>query len=239
MRSMNILLIIVLALIIFESVRGMNRGLIKTIFAVCSFVVTLILTGIFSPVVTKNLQSNEKVVGYFSEKIEVILPLEELLEQGVEKGKEAQKELLERLPLPESIVDSLIENNETDYYDALGVESFEDYISNYIACMIISAISFVATFLVIYIALKILCFSLDLISKLPVLNQINQLCGLAAGFVHGMLLVWLGCIALTAISGSELGGKLMKMVTDSEILSYIYNHNLLLSTLTDLTKTLF
>ena len=174
----------------------------------------------------------------FSEKIEELLPLEEILEQGVETAKSKQEKFLRSLPLPDSIIEALTENNSEEYYEALAVDSFEDYISNYIACTIISAISFVVTFLVIYIALKVLCFSLDLISKLPVLHQINKLFGMAAGFLHGLLLVWLGCIVLTAISGSEAGGKLMAMVVESELLSFIYNNNLLLSTATDLAKTL-
>ncbi len=236
---MNVLLIVVLALVVIETVRGMKRGFIKTVFSVCSFIVTLIVTLLFSPMITKSLQNNEKVVGYFAEKIEAVLPLEEIWEQGAAEGAEEQKSFLEQLPLPDSVVEALVENNVVDYYEALGVHSFGDYISNYIACTIISAVSFVGVFLIVWIVLKILCFSLDLISKLPLLNQINQLCGLAAGFVHGMLLVWLGCIVLTAISGTEFGSNLMKMVAESELLSYIYGHNMLQSVLPDLAKTLF
>lgn len=237
---MNILLIIVVAFMILCAWFGMKRGFIKTVFAMFSFIVTLLLTALVSPVVSRSLQNNDKIVDYFADKIDALLPLEEVESRvDLDAKKTAQAEFLQKLPLPESIVESLTENNSTDYYEALGVHSFVDYLCRSIASMIINALAFAGTFLVVFILLKILCFSLDLVSKLPVLNQINHLFGFAAGFLYAIMIVWVGCILLMAFGTTEFGSNLMKMVSESRLLSFIYNHNLLLSKITDLTKILF
>lgn len=237
---MNILLIIVAAFLVLNSWLSMKRGFVKTIFAMFSLIVALLLTALVSPVVSKGLQQNEKVVGYFADRVRGLLPFDEAASKTDLEGKKArQAEFLQKLPLPGEIVESLTENNSMDYYIALGVNTFEDYLCHYLANVIINALAFTATFIVIYILLKVLCISLDLVSKLPGLNQINHLLGLAAGFIYAMMIIWLGCILLTAFGGTGFGSNLMKMVSESSLLSFIYNHNLLLDEITDLTKILF
>ena len=145
-----------------------------------------------------------------------------------------QKRFLDSLPLPESIREQLVQNNSRDFYKTLGVDTFRAYLCNYIACMIISALSFVATFVAMLILLKVLCFSLDLISKLPVLNQVNHLLGMAAGLAYALLLVWVGGVILTALGSTEAGSSLMKQVNDSAFLSFLYNNNPLMGKVADL-----
>ena len=225
---MNILLIIVLAFLLLSAWIGMKRGLIKTIFSMFSMIITIILTVLVSPAVSKGLQENEKIMGYFVEKADALIPFEEIESKlELETKKAAQAEFLKKLHLPESVIESLTENNSIDYYKAFGIDTFEDYLCHSIASVVINALAFAITFLVILILLKVLCFSLNIVSKLPVLNQANHLLGFATGFLYAIMIVGVGCILLTAASSTEMGSRLMKMVTESSILSYIYNHNLL------------
>lgn len=237
---MNVLTIVIIAFLAVNAVIGMKRGLIKTVFSMFSVIVALILTAFVSPIVTQKLQENEKVMDYFSEKVDAVLPFDEVESMlNLEAKKTEQAEFLQSLPLPESIRKQLMEDNSADFYSALGVDNFRDYLCNYIACMIISAISFVLTFLVLILLLKVLCVSLDLISKLPVLNQVNHLLGMAAGIAYALLLIWVGGVVLTAVSGTAAGSSLLEMVNDSAFLSFLYNNNPLLGKVSDLSKVLF
>lgn len=235
---MNILLIVVVAVLAVSAVIGKKKGFIKMVFSMFSLIVALLLTAFISPVVAGQLQENEKVVGYFADKAEDILPFEEAGEKINSGAQSVQENFLNDLPLPESIKKSLLENNNKDYYSALGVKSFEEYICNYIACMIISALSFVLTFLVIFILLQVLCFSLDLISKLPVLNGANHLLGMAVGVLDALILIWIFFIAVTAIGGTSAGSSLLRMISESKLLTFLYDNNLLLGKVIDLTKLL-
>lgn len=234
---MNVLLVVIVAFFGINALAGMKRGLIKTVFSMFSVIVALLATAFLSPVLTQWLQGNENVMEYFVEKADAVLPFDEVESMlNLEKKGAEQKRFLDSLPLPESIREQLAQNNSRDFYKTLGVDTFRAYLCNYIACMIISALSFVATFVAMLILLKVLCFSLDLISKLPVLNQVNHLLGMAAGLAYALLLVWVGGVILTALGSTEAGSSLMKQVNDSAFLSFLYNNNPLMGKVADLDK---
>lgn len=234
---MNVLLVVIVAFFGINALAGMKRGLIKTVFSMFSVIVALLATAFLSPVLTQWLQGNENVMEYFVEKADAVLPFDEVESMlNLEKKEAEQKRFLDSLPLPESIREQLVQNNSRDFYKTLGVDTFRAYLCNYIACMIISALSFVATFAAMLILLKVLCFSLDLISKLPVLNQVNHLLGMAAGLAYALLLVWVGGVILTALGSTEAGSSLMKQVNDSAFLSFLYNNNPLMGKVADLDK---
>ncbi len=234
---MNVLLVVIVAFFGINALAGMKRGLIKTVFSMFSVIVALLATAFLSPVLTQWLQGNENVMEYFVEKADAVLPFDEVESMlNIEKKEAEQKRFLDSLPLPESIREQLAQNNSRDFYKTLGVDTFRAYLCNYIACMIISALSFVATFAAMLILLKVLCFSLDLISKLPVLNQVNHLLGMPAGLAYALLLVWVGGVILTALGSTEAGSSLMKQVNDSAFLSFLYNNNPLMGKVADLDK---
>lgn len=228
---MNTLTLLVIGIIALFTFLGYRAGLIKTIFSIFSLIATLILTLIINPYVSTALQSNEQVIGYFSEKVEEALSLDEV-DQSIQNKATA----VDKLPIPKNFKNTLIKNDNVDSYDVLGVSNFKDYISNSIARMVINALSFAITFIIIFISLKILFGVLNIISKLPVLHQINKLTGLLAGFVQGLLVVWLLCIGLTVLSGTHLGRICFEMINESKFLGLVYNNNLILQFFVDITK---
>lgn len=228
---MNWLLLIVLAILIINALIGRRVGFIRTVFSLCSLVVALALTVWVSPLVNDFIRGNEKFYDGITTKVEKILPF---AEEEV-KAKE-QISLIEELKLPQSIKDSLIENNNAEVYEELSIKGFKAYVSNYLTGIIINALAFFLTFIIILIVLWAICFSLNLISKLPLLNQINKTAGLLAGLVHGLIVVWIFFILMTVFGSNELGQKGLAMVGESQILSFIYNNNFLLGFITSATK---
>lgn len=230
---MNILSLIVIGIIILYTFLGYKSGFIKTVFSICSTIIALILTLLVSPHISKALQEREDVVNYFSEKVEKVLSLDK-----VDNAVATQVEQIEKLPIPKSLKDTLLDTNNTETYDALNVTNFTGYLSHSLACIIINALCFIVTFLVLLIGLRILCKVLDIISKLPVLHQINKITGLIAGFARGLITIWLLCIALTIFSGTDFGRNCFEMINESVFLSILYNNNFILNFTTNLSKTL-
>jgi uncharacterized membrane protein required for colicin V production len=230
-ENMNWLLLIVLAILIINALIGRKVGFIKTVFSLCSLVLALALTVWISPLVNNFIRGNEKFYDSITSKVEKILPFAE-----EEAKANEQISLIEELKLPQSIKDSLIENNNSEVYKELSIHGFKAYVSNYLTGIIINALAFFITFLVILIILWVICFSLNLISKLPLLNQINKTAGLLAGLVHGLIVVWIFFILMTVFGTTELGQKGLAMVDESQVLSLIYNNNYLLSFVTSATK---
>lgn len=224
---MNWLLIVVSAILIVNALIGYKMGFIKSIFSLISFVLALILTIWISPTVNKSLAENEKFHQMISEKTELMLSIDD-------KEAEAsdQEELINDLPLPNSIKDTLIENKEK------GENNLKEYIVDYVTGVIINAISFVLTFLVVFILLWVISFALNIISKLPLIHQMNKLAGLFMGAIQGFIIVWLLFILLTVFGGTQIGQDAFQMIQDSRILDYIYNNNLLLRIVTNAVSLL-
>lgn len=230
---MNWMLIIVAAILIINALIGWKTGFIKMIFSLCFMILAVVLTLWISPYVNNFMRGNDKIYGSVTEKVEKVLP-----KVSDKTDKNEQISTIEGLTLPKSIKDALIENNNTEVYKKLAVNSFQEYLSNYLTGIVINALAFVITFAIILISLWVLCFVLDLISKLPLLNQVNHLAGLLAGLVHGLVIVWIFFLVLTVFQSSELGQKAMQMIGDNEILSLIYNNNILIDFVTSATKIL-
>lgn len=231
---MNWLLIAVLAILIVNALIGRKVGFIKIVFSLCSLIITLILTTWISPMVNDVMRGNEKFYDLVIDKVEVLLPFEE-----EDTKTNEQVSYIEELPMPQSIKDTLIENNNTDIYKTLAVNNFKEYVSNYLASVVINAMAFIFTFIVILILLWVISIALNLISKLPILNQINKTAGMLAGFIQGLIIVWIFFLVITVFGGTEWGQEALMMVEQSEILGFVYNNNYLLSFITSAAKMFF
>lgn len=228
---MNWLLIVVVAILAVNTLIGMKAGFIKTIFSLCSMVVAILLTLWISPMVGDFMKSNQKIYNAISSKVEKMLPFSEN-----EADTNNEESMIKELRLPKSIQNSMIKNNNEDIYSNLDVEigNFKGYVNSYLTGMIINALSFILTFIVILVLLWVICIALDIVSKLPLLNQLNKTAGLVAGLLHGLVVVWLFFILVTVFQSTGLGQQAMEMIYDSQVLSLIYNNNLLLKFVTSI-----
>lgn len=233
-KSMNWLLIAVIVILGGYALYGRNRGFIRTVFTLFSTIIALLLTSWISPVVSKEAQKNDKIMGFVTEKVSKIV-------KGNDMGSKKADQItyIGKLPLPKGMKNALVENNTVDMYKAMAVDNFKDYVSNTISRIIINAAVFLLIMLIILVSLAVLCEALNIISKLPLINGLNKTAGLFAGLLHGVVVIWIGCIFLTMISSTKLGQSIFTLINENQFLSIIYNNNLFLKFITNLGATLF
>lgn len=231
---MNWLLLVVIIVLIFYAWRGKNRGFLKTVFTIFSTFLAIILTLWISPNATKWVQSNDKLMNYVNKGVnERIMPEN----QGNKTTDEV--DYIESLSIPSLLKETLIENKTPDVYSALAVNSFKEYISNFISVILINIGTFLVICLLVKILLHIISASLNIIGNLPVIGGINRISGLIAGIVQGIIVVWIGFIVITLFANNELGYQLLTLISESSILSNIYNNNILLILITDMSQILY
>ena len=149
------------------------------------------------------------------------------LQEEQEDMPALQRIAIENLKLPQSMKDALIENNNSEVYQLLGVDRFIEYVSTYLAGMLINAIVSVLMFLATFILIQLLVRWLDLIARLPIIYGLNKIAGALLGLAHGLLLLWVGGLLLDLFSATPLGSSLMDQVRESAWLSFLYQYNLL------------
>lgn len=229
--SMNLLSWAAIILLIVYGLNGMRRGLIRTVFSTVTMIVAIILASYLSPQVSRFVQGTawfDMING------RVEASLMEAFEMPDEPGVAEQAAIIQQLPLPESIRHSMLENNNTQIYDALGISAFKSYVANYITCLIVNALSYLLVFIVAVIILKILAACLDIISHLPVLYTMNRLGGLLLGLLNGFVVLWIICIAASVFSSTELGHEIYRQINESAFLLFVYRNNYLMNTVMSL-----
>lgn len=139
-----------------------------------------------------------------------------------------QTELIENLPLPEFLQDILLDYNNEEGYQGLGVSTFQDYLIGFIATGILNVAAFLASVLIVHLLLWLSISALSILANLPVIRVVNRVAGLALGLLQAMLVLWLAFLILSLVSGTGIGMQLMKMVESSTCLNWLYQSNLFL-----------
>lgn len=139
-----------------------------------------------------------------------------------------QTELIENLPIPEFLQDILLDYNNEEGYQGLGVSTFQDYLIGFIATGILNVAAFLASVLIVHLFLWLSISALSILANLPVIRVVNRVAGLALGLLQAMLVLWLAFLILSLVSGTGIGMQLMKMVESSTWLNWLYQSNLFL-----------
>ena len=139
-----------------------------------------------------------------------------------------QTELIENLPLPEFLQDILLDYNNEEGYQGLGVSTFQDYLVGFTATGILNVAAFLASVLIVHLLLWLSISALSILANLPVIRVVNRVAGLALGLLQALLVLWLAFLILSLVSGTGIGMQLMKMVESSTWLNWLYQSNLFL-----------
>lgn len=231
---MNWLLILAVVIVAASAYLGWRRGFVKSVFSLTSTVLVILLTIIISPIVSNIMKQNDSIADTIQEKLDLVINLDTQV-----AGEEEELDpfsFIEDLELPNSMKETMknvLSDNmddaseETQAHREEQIEALEDYICSVLTNMIINAISVVVTFIVAALAVYITCNVLNVISKLPVLHQINALAGVAFGAAEGILLLWIFFVVITMFGTTEFGQRALALIGESEILSFLYDNNVL------------
>ena len=205
---------------------GHYRGFLRQCVSVGALIITIMAVRYATPYVTGFLQENTQIRQSVAQMMVQATGIDGLQEEQ-EDMPALQRIAIENLKLPQSMKDALIENNNSEVYQLLGVDRFIEYVSTYLAGMLINAIVSVLMFLATFILIQLLVRWLDLIARLPILSGMNKIAGALLGGVQGLIFLWILCLVLTACSGTSWGMTLIHQVEASKWLSFLYEHNFL------------
>ena len=207
--SINWLLIFVIAIMAFYSLKGHKLGFIRTVFSMFSTVIALVAASVFSPYVSGWIIENKQA--------------SMILEQSIE-GKNTHA-LNDKSDINWS---KLISDFTTDQSIDRLAQQAKSYIADRMLLFWVDMISFICVFIVIRIFLAILCGSLDFVSHVPILNGLNKMAGLLTGLLHGVLNIWVGFAILTIFSQTNTGKILFQYIENSTFLTMLYSQNILI-----------
>lgn len=230
-----VLLIGVAAYLFIMTMQGQSKGCIKMVLSLGITIVAMVGAGILSKPCETYVK--EKTPLYDTVKKQMSAYVFEYLEQGMETATEQMKQdAIQQMKLPEVIKDKLLDSQlvqeqmgaDTANQLSAQINKFSDAIAETLTDYLLQALTLLVLYIVLKLVLKIVVWVLDIVSHLPVIHGLNKSLGAAIGFGEGILVVWIICIGITACGGTAIGANLLKAIANQPVLSYIYNHNLLM-----------
>lgn len=194
-----------------------------------AMVATIILVGILNPYVSRFLMESTGLYETLKENTDEFV--DDIFEKEIRTSVQTRTDevfAIDHLTLPKVIREKLIEDNNSVIYEALGVNTFKEYISGYLACLILNMISFISTLLVAGFLVRIVFVMADIIERVPGIRGINKTAGLCVGLVQGIVIIWIACLAATAFGATKTGQEILAAIQENVVLSFIYNNNCLM-----------
>lgn len=233
---MNELLIAVGIIFLVGMIIGYVRGFIKIVASLAVTIATIILVMFLSPYVSNFILQytplekavQDRCIEMFTQEAEEVS--EEMKEEvlSVDLTREEQISFVENAKVPAMIEKQLLDNNNSEIYEALGVKTFGEYICKYLAKLIADILAFVITFIVITIVARIVLKLLGVIGKLPIVGGVNKVAGGVLGLAGSLILVWILFAVVTLVYQTPFGIACFDNIAKSEFLTFLYDNNMLM-----------
>ena len=221
---MNWLFGVVVVLLAYQIIDGFCKGFIRKVVSALTLVVTLVLVTQLTPHITTFIEEKTTLHASLQQTCSEMF----LNEEYNENVKNDQIYMIENMNLPDNMKEMLLENNNSESYDLLQVTGFHQYVGSYLANMIISAMAYLISFLIVWTTLKALIIALDLVAKLPLLKGVNRLAGGILGLAQGIVLTWVIFLLGTVLCNGAMGQQFMGLIYENPFLTLLYDYNFIL-----------
>ena len=234
----NWLFVVVAVYLVSMVLYGHYRGFVRLAVSAVSLVLSLGVVHFGAPSVANLLRSNEVVYQAVEDSVTKFIQKDDEAEnEAVDAAPPSvQRSIIEEMELPEQLKDALLENNNSEVYEALGVSSFTDYVIRYLANSLINIISFFLLFAAVFGGLRVLSVSLNVVSRLPIISGLNRLAGAVLGGAEGIFFVWIAALLITLFSATAIGELFLNQIESNIWLTWLYDHNMLGSILMGVVK---
>ncbi len=221
---MNWLFWAVTVLLGWNIIDGFRKGFIRKSVSAVSLIVTLALVTYLTPQITTLLRDHTPLYQNLQEKCSELF-WDEDYDENI---KTDQVLMMEHMNLPENIREMLVENNNSEAYDLLGVTGFREYVGAYLASTILDTLAYLLTFILVFAAIRILLLALDIVTMLPILHGINRWAGGALGLAIGVIQVWLLFLLAAILCSGDLGRVFFALICENQFLLFLYEHNMIM-----------
>ncbi len=201
-------LVIVFLILLFTFI-GYKKGLIKIALGLCTFIIaTIVALLLYKPVAGLVIDNTE-----IDESIEQNI-IAKILPEGVSEDTEVDtSDISKTLP-------SFILKNSSNTVKSIAESMSRALVE--VGCLLI-------IYIIVKIVLRVVIVVADLIAKLPVLKQFNELGGLIFGFVEGIIFVFavlaFVSLLLPLLNNSD---EILSAINGSILGSLMFNNNILL-----------
>lgn len=210
--------VIVIAILLATSIRGFYKGVSTILFEfLCTIVAVIFALLIFKPV-SHVIIEKTTIDEFFSNGIYDIL----------NNNNFKEGELIN--PEETNMSDELVQIINKYLSEALNksADSVFKYVSVKLSHLMVNLLTLIFIIIILRIGLSFFKIIVDILAKLPILEQINHSGGMAIGLIKGLLVIYVLFAIFSAISPIMEQSGILGMIQNSKFASTLYNNNLIL-----------
>jgi len=215
---------------------GWAQGFFKVLISVASLVASILVALYVAPNLSGYLEEHTKMDDNIATYIAKELHFSD---EGEDTSRGTQVEIISGLPVSETLKANFLDNNNSEMYSALDAVGVYDYIAKSMAVVILNATVFLVLVIVCRVFFSTLAKVADGLSKLPIVRSIDKIGGGLLGGMKGLIIIWLLFLLLSITSTSVISQEMIASINHFPILKLLYDNNLLLDVVGDLTSVLF
>lgn len=223
---MDILLIVVLLIFAGFGLHGYLRGLVRVVFSLVAVFLSIGIATALAPYTAHFLQTQTPLYDTIQEKCTDYL--QATVDDEIQHKAQGQEEIsVFGMRIPQEIQEMFLENAAGQADSFMENAGIYERIGDFVAEQIIQRLAWVLSFVAVLILLAIVVHFLDIIARLPVLENINRIGGLAAGLLEGLIVVWILLFVIVLCQGTDFGREMMASVEGNFFLKALHENNLL------------
>lgn len=216
--------LVVIALIVAACFQGYQKGLIKELVSAFFMIFSILIVWGINPCVNTFIREYTPVYEQIRERCSETVTTQ--LEGKTGINREEQNQIVENLNIPDLLKQNLINNNTVETYRYLAVSSFTDYVADSLAVMVVNGLSFLLSYFISALGLRLICYVLGILSKLPVINGLNKLAGAVVGGGKCVIFIWIAFVILTLLCNTTIGQTGLELVKKDQFLNFLYDKNI-------------
>lgn len=216
--------IIVIVFLLGSALYGYRKGLLRMLVSIAASIATILVSIVILPYVNDIVRENTEIYPAVEERLEK--QLETYTNEYLETMEDAQQgNFIESLNLPKGIQKMVLKNNTAEYYKEQGISNFAQYLSKVLAGVVIRTGIFLITYIVVFILFRVICILAKILDHLPLIKEANHLSGMILCLAEALIVIWLVCLAATALSATGIGQGMNGLIQSSRVLRILYRYN--------------
>lgn len=245
--------VLIMVLVIFGGCfyMGSRKGLVRTVFGLFSSIVVLLTGTVISPIISNQLRNNDKIFNAISTRIEKSLENygkngkrdEQSVDKKKNKGKKSKgkksRELInaDDIYVPyklltgnqavEEIITDILKNEHIKKAREDVQKEVNHRVAIYLTGIVINSGTFILVYFILSVGLLVLGKVLNIISKLPVINELNRMVGGIVGIFQGLVIVWLIFTLMMVFIEKPFIQEGMRQIEENAFLRILYESNII------------
>ena len=216
----DLVIVLIIGLCIFTGYKkGLAKCLLKLVTTIIASFIAVALFRPFTDFVVKNTIIDENIQ----------LSLEKVMNNGIEERKDENDTNLvkEDSGVPKPIAEYLNNNFKNSVNQTR--EDAVISVARGAALLIVNIACFILIYIIVKIVLKILSILIDIVSKLPVIRQFNEVGGLIYGLIQGVFIILLVMTAVAIFTPLTGAYEVANIINQSHVGAFFYNNNIILN----------